>query len=99
MFSHLIDNLSLYNFNLFTFCILQWQLWHSSAPILLVGTSVGDVWMWKIPSGDCKVMHSRNVSATTAALCPNGMILYGLQISVYELLIMQHFALTGVSIF
>jgi ribosome assembly protein SQT1 len=51
---------------------IEWQLWHSSAPILLVGTSVGDVWMWKIPSGDCKVMHSRNVSATTAALCPNG---------------------------
>jgi len=44
---------------------IEWLQWHQAAPVLLVGTSDGQVWMWKIPSGDCKTF----VGFGPAALC------------------------------
>jgi len=33
-----------------------WLRWHPVAAVLLAGTSEGQVWMWRLPRGDSKVM-------------------------------------------
>uniref|UniRef100_A0A3B4TL31 Angio-associated migratory cell protein n=1 Tax=Seriola dumerili TaxID=41447 RepID=A0A3B4TL31_SERDU len=37
---------------------LEWLEWHPCAPVLLAGTDDGNMWMWKIPAGDCKTFQS-----------------------------------------
>lgn len=51
---------------------LQWLEWHPCAPVLLAGTDDGSVWMWKIPSGDCKTFQSAACQATTGKVLPDG---------------------------
>ena len=40
--------------------------------MLLVGTSSGEGWMWKIPSGDCKTFQGHNSRNTCAAVLKTG---------------------------
>ncbi|XP_072181235.1 angio-associated migratory cell protein-like [Diadema setosum] len=51
---------------------LEWLTWHSSAPVLLGGTVDGDIWMWKVPSGDCKMMQGHGCQTTCGKLFPDG---------------------------
>lgn len=51
---------------------LQWLEWHPCAPVLLAGTDDGSVWMWKVPSGDCKTFQSGACQATTGKVLPDG---------------------------
>ncbi|XP_019959489.1 angio-associated migratory cell protein [Paralichthys olivaceus] len=51
---------------------LEWLEWHPCAPVLLAGTGDGNVWMWKIPSGDCKTFQSPACQATTGKVLPDG---------------------------
>ncbi|KAJ3584549.1 hypothetical protein NHX12_015044 [Muraenolepis orangiensis] len=37
---------------------LEWLEWHPCAPVLLAGTDDGNMWMWKIPGGECKMFAS-----------------------------------------
>lgn len=54
------------------FRLPQWLEWHPCAPVLLAGTNDGNVWMWKIPAGDCKTFQSPACQATTGKVLPDG---------------------------
>ncbi|KAM9836268.1 angio-associated migratory cell protein [Aulostomus maculatus] len=51
---------------------LEWLEWHPCAPVLLAGTDDGNVWMWKIPAGDCKTFQSSACQATSGKVLPDG---------------------------
>uniref|UniRef100_A0A665W7P1 Angio-associated migratory cell protein n=1 Tax=Echeneis naucrates TaxID=173247 RepID=A0A665W7P1_ECHNA len=51
---------------------LEWLEWHPCAPVLLAGTDDGNVWMWKIPAGDCKTFPSSACQATSGKVLPDG---------------------------
>lgn len=51
---------------------LEWLEWHQGAPVLLAGTTDGDVWMWKIPSGDCKTFQGHGCACGTGTILPDG---------------------------
>uniref|UniRef100_A0A0B7B680 Angio-associated migratory cell protein n=1 Tax=Arion vulgaris TaxID=1028688 RepID=A0A0B7B680_9EUPU len=53
---------------------VEWIQWHHSAPILLAGTKDGQVWMWKIPSGECKTFPGYGSSATCGKILPDGKV-------------------------
>ena len=42
--------------------------------MLLAGTATGDVWMWLIPNGDCKVMPGQGVASTCGACLSDGKL-------------------------
>lgn len=46
--------------------------WHPCAAVLLAGTDDGNVWMWKIPSGDCKTFQCSASQATSGKVLPDG---------------------------
>ncbi|KAI0217797.1 Angio-associated migratory cell protein, partial [Lamellibrachia satsuma] len=51
---------------------LEWLEWHQGAPVLMAGTADGDVWMWKIPSGDCKTFQGHGCACGTGTILPDG---------------------------
>uniref|UniRef100_A0A8C5EIR5 Angio-associated migratory cell protein n=1 Tax=Gouania willdenowi TaxID=441366 RepID=A0A8C5EIR5_GOUWI len=51
---------------------LEWMEWHPGAPVLLAGTNDGNVWMWKIPAGDCKTFQSAACQSTSGKILPDG---------------------------
>lgn len=51
---------------------LEWLEWHPCAPVLLAGTDDGNVWMWKVPAGDCKTFQSPACQATSGKVLPDG---------------------------
>lgn len=51
---------------------LEWLEWHPCAPVLLAGTDEGNVWMWKVPAGDCKTFQSTACQATSGKVLPDG---------------------------
>ncbi|XP_038154877.1 angio-associated migratory cell protein [Cyprinodon tularosa] len=51
---------------------LEWLEWHPCAPVLLAGTNDGNVWMWKVPAGDCKTFQSPGCQATSGQFLPDG---------------------------
>ncbi|XP_066159334.1 angio-associated migratory cell protein [Euwallacea fornicatus] len=52
---------------------MEWLMWHPMANVLFCGCHSGDVYIWQIPSGNCKVLPSpSNVQTTCAKVVPNG---------------------------
>ncbi|XP_071823388.1 angio-associated migratory cell protein-like isoform X2 [Apostichopus japonicus] len=51
---------------------LEWLRWHPVANVLLGGTSEGDVWMWKVPSGDTKMMQGHGCLTSCGRVLPDG---------------------------
>lgn len=51
---------------------IEWITWHQAAPVLLAGTQDGQVWMWKIPSGDCKTFTGYGPPALCGKILPDG---------------------------
>ncbi|XP_014770699.1 angio-associated migratory cell protein [Octopus bimaculoides] len=51
---------------------IEWIQWHSHAHVLLAGTATGQIWMWKIPSGDCKTFTGLNSTVTCGRILPDG---------------------------
>ncbi|XP_076243626.1 angio-associated migratory cell protein [Calliopsis andreniformis] len=49
-----------------------WMKWHTAANILLAGSVDGEIYMWKVPEGDCKVFQGYGCRAETGALFPDG---------------------------
>jgi len=54
---------------------LEWIEWHHGAPVLVAGTAEGDIWMWKIPSGDTKHFESHGSTCNIGHILPNGTTL------------------------
>jgi len=51
---------------------LEWATWHPLANVLLVGFTSGEVYMWKVPSGDTKVFPSHSCRCMSGAIHPEG---------------------------
>ncbi|KAM6945395.1 angio-associated migratory cell protein [Aplochiton taeniatus] len=51
---------------------LEWLQWHPGAPVLLAGAADGNVWMWKVPAGDCKTLQGPGCQATSGKVLPDG---------------------------
>ncbi|XP_047123630.1 angio-associated migratory cell protein [Hydra vulgaris] len=51
---------------------LEWCKWHTSIHVLLAGAESGEIYMWKIPGGDCKIYQGNSLKATTSKLLDNG---------------------------
>ncbi|KAK3586809.1 hypothetical protein CHS0354_002548 [Potamilus streckersoni] len=51
---------------------IQWLQWHPSAHVLLAGTVAGDVWMWKIPDGDCRTFLGPDSTTSCGKILPDG---------------------------
>ncbi|XP_076671458.1 angio-associated migratory cell protein [Andrena cerasifolii] len=49
-----------------------WMKWHMAANILLAGSVDGEIYMWKIPDGDCKVFQGYGCRAETGAIFSDG---------------------------
>ncbi|XP_058130580.1 angio-associated migratory cell protein [Anopheles ziemanni] len=46
--------------------------WHGAAHVLLAGTESGEVYVWRIPSGDCKVLQGHGTKCETIELTHDG---------------------------
>ncbi|XP_077493700.1 uncharacterized protein LOC144104506 isoform X1 [Amblyomma americanum] len=51
---------------------LNWIDWHRQANVLLAGTADGTVWMWQVPSGQCKTMQGPGVSCGAGRVLADG---------------------------
>ncbi|KAK7507275.1 hypothetical protein BaRGS_00001210 [Batillaria attramentaria] len=51
---------------------ITWLQWHHAAHVLVAGTQDGEVWMWKIPSGDCKTFQSHGAPSQCGRIMPDG---------------------------
>ncbi|KAJ8683408.1 hypothetical protein QAD02_019200, partial [Eretmocerus hayati] len=49
-----------------------WMQWHPMAHVLFAGSVEGEVYWWKIPDGECKVVPGFSKRAETACLMPDG---------------------------
>ena len=56
--------------------------WHSVANVLFAGSIKGEIYMWKVPSGDCKILPGSGERVETAALLPDGIVLIILNIKI-----------------
>uniref|UniRef100_A0A3Q4NBW9 Angio-associated, migratory cell protein n=1 Tax=Neolamprologus brichardi TaxID=32507 RepID=A0A3Q4NBW9_NEOBR len=56
---------------------LEWLEWHPCAPVLLAGTNDGNVWMWKIPAGDCKTFQKVSGASRLLLRCMSVCLLTG----------------------
>lgn len=50
----------------------EWLKWHPASHVLFLGTVDGEVWMWKIPSGDCKTLQSHGCTASCGVVMADG---------------------------
>lgn len=47
-------------------------MWHKESNILFAAQVKGEVFMWKIPSSECKVIPGHGKGSESAALMPDG---------------------------
>jgi WD40 repeat protein len=45
---------------------MSWMKWHKKSNVLLAGSDVGEIYIWRIPSGDCKVLQGANEKSEVA---------------------------------
>ena len=55
---------------------LEWCEWHPKANVIFGGTADGDIYMWKIPSGDCKIFSTHGSKSTCNVLSASGKELF-----------------------
>lgn len=49
-----------------------WMKWHTAGYILMAGSDSGEIYVWRIPSGDCKVLQGQGHKCETANLTADG---------------------------
>lgn len=54
---------------------MSWMQWHLAANVLLAGSDAGEAYIWRIPSGDCKVLQGNGHKAETGQLTADGKML------------------------
>lgn len=52
---------------------LTWSLWHFGARVLICGTDGGDIFVFKIPSGETKVLKGHNLKSECGKIFPDGV--------------------------
>lgn len=65
----LVDKTKIWDYNMGD---ATWMMWHTAANVLLAGSVDGEIYMWKIPDGDCKVFQGYGCRAETGAIFPDG---------------------------
>lgn len=50
----------------------EWLKWHPASHVLFLGTVDGEVWMWKIPSGECKTFQGHGCAASCGLILADG---------------------------
>ncbi|XP_046385829.1 angio-associated migratory cell protein [Ischnura elegans] len=51
---------------------LSWLKWHHGANVLLAGAVTGEVYVWRIPSGDCKILQGHGEKNSCGLVMPDG---------------------------
>ncbi|KAJ3655560.1 hypothetical protein Zmor_014683 [Zophobas morio] len=51
---------------------MEWLMWHPVTNILLSGSHSGEIYVWQIPKGNCKVLTSHGSSCICGKLLPDG---------------------------
>uniref|UniRef100_A0A182PAX4 Uncharacterized protein n=1 Tax=Anopheles epiroticus TaxID=199890 RepID=A0A182PAX4_9DIPT len=51
---------------------IGWMRWHMGAHVLMAGCESGEVYVWRIPSGDCKVLPGNDIGTEAAELTHDG---------------------------
>ncbi|GLG95850.1 Protein Notchless [Gryllus bimaculatus] len=51
---------------------LLWLKWHPAANVLLVGTDLGDVYVYKVPSGEFKILAGHGSKSNCGVVMPDG---------------------------
>jgi len=49
-----------------------WMKWHLGAYVLMAGSDSGEIYVWRIPSGDCKVFQGNGEKCETATITSDG---------------------------
>ncbi|XP_026727063.1 angio-associated migratory cell protein [Trichoplusia ni] len=52
---------------------LTWGLWHFGARVLMFGSVSGDIYVFKVPSGDTKILQGHNVKSECGKLFRDGV--------------------------
>ncbi|KAJ8729329.1 hypothetical protein PYW08_000910 [Mythimna loreyi] len=52
---------------------LTWGLWHFAARVLICGSVSGDIYVFKVPSGECKVLQGYNMKVECGKLFQDGV--------------------------
>ncbi|KAK0159152.1 hypothetical protein PV328_010073 [Microctonus aethiopoides] len=50
----------------------SWMRWHNLANVLFAGSVEGEIYMWKIPSGECKVFQGYGQKSEAATVITDG---------------------------
>ncbi|XP_055626285.1 angio-associated migratory cell protein [Toxorhynchites rutilus septentrionalis] len=56
----------------FTMGDMCWMRWHFGAHVMLAGGDTGEIYVWRIPSGDCKVLQGFGEKCEVARLSHDG---------------------------
>lgn len=51
---------------------MSWMQWHIAANVLFAGSDTGETYVWRIPSGDCKVLQGNGSKAEIGQLTADG---------------------------
>lgn len=51
---------------------MTWMRWHPVASVLFAGAASGEIYMWKIPGGECKIFQSHGQRVEQGVLMPDG---------------------------
>lgn len=51
---------------------MTWMRWHHGTNVLMAGAASSEVYMWKIPSGDCKVFGGGGEKSDCGVFLPDG---------------------------
>lgn len=51
---------------------MGWLQWHIAANVLFAGSDTGETYVWRIPSGDCKVLQGNGSKAEIGQLTADG---------------------------
>lgn len=47
---------------------MSWMKWHAKANVLMAGAESGEIYIWRIPSGDCKVLGGEGAKCEVGVL-------------------------------
>ncbi|XP_064545005.1 angio-associated migratory cell protein [Drosophila montana] len=51
---------------------MAWMFWHRAANVLLAGGDSGEVYIWRIPSGECKILPGHSARCEAGELSGDG---------------------------
>ncbi|XP_034108160.1 angio-associated migratory cell protein [Drosophila nasuta] len=55
---------------------MAWLFWHRGANVLLAGSDSGEVYVWRIPSGECKILPGQSSRCAAGELSHDGKKLF-----------------------